>query len=85
MSPTIVTTDRRKKSPFRQFFSTDAAISSQAAATVSQVKTTEDLRQLYVVQLDAFCLVACFRKLKRARLQPLVPNAVSSHKDGKLV
>jgi hypothetical protein len=44
MSPTIVATYPHKKSPLLQLFSTNAAIPSQAAATVPQLKTTEDLR-----------------------------------------
>ena len=71
MSPTIVATYRNKKSPLREFLSTDAAIPSQAATTVSQVKTTEDLRQLDIVQLDALLVAGSFRKLKRASFQPL--------------
>ena len=64
-----------QEKPSSSISSTDAAISSQPATTVSQVKTTEDLRQLDIVQLDALLLVGSFRKLKRARLQPFVPNA----------
>jgi hypothetical protein len=75
MSPTIVATYRNKKSPLREFLSTDAAITSQAATTISQVKTTEDLRQLDIVQLDALLVASSFRKLKHANFQPLVPNA----------
>jgi hypothetical protein len=75
MSPTIVTTHPNKKSPVLRFSSTGPAIPSSTATTVSQVKTAQDPRQLRIVEFDALRFTGSLRKLKRAGLQPFVPNA----------
>jgi hypothetical protein len=76
MPPTIVTTSPNKKSPVLQLFSTGTVIPSPTASR-PQVEPAEQLDQLGIVQLNAFLIIGGRQELKRALLQPLVPNAES--------
>ena len=70
MSPTIVTTDGRKKSPLRQLPSTNTAIPSPSAST-SQIDAAQKLRKLDVVEFDALRVAGDVQHLESANFQPL--------------